>query len=105
MFGWFLYTFQVVEGSVRIIDKLKNLMRSGHITRLQKGACSIETGFVWSDIITNLERVSDHCSNIAGCVIDAEAENLNLHESLRAVKTDSPVYRSQYDAYAAKYLG
>lgn len=94
-----------VEPLEQIIDKLKNLMRSGHITRLQKGACSIETGFVWSDIITNLERVSDHCSNIAGCVIDAEAENLNLHESLRAVKTDSPVYRSQYDAYAAKYLG
>ena len=80
-------------------------MRQGHITRLQQGACSIETGFVWSDIITNLERVSDHCSNIAGCVIDAAADNLNLHESLRAVKEDNPVYKSQYEAYAAKYLG
>ncbi|MBR5453119.1 MAG: Na/Pi cotransporter family protein, partial [Clostridia bacterium] len=94
-----------VEPLEQIIDKLKKLMRQGHITRLQQGACSIETGFVWSDIITNLERVSDHCSNIAGCVIDAAADNLNLHESLRAVKEDNPVYKSQYEAYAAKYLG
>ena len=93
-----------VEPLEQIIDKLKKIMRQGHITRLQQGACSIETGFVWSDIITNLERVSDHCSNIAGCVIDAAADNLNLHESLRAVKIDSPVYKSQYEAYAAKYL-
>ncbi|MBQ7828548.1 MAG: Na/Pi cotransporter family protein [Clostridia bacterium] len=93
-----------VEPLEQIIDKLKKLMRSGHITRLQQGSCSIETGFVWSDIITNLERVSDHCSNIAGIVIDAAAENLNLHESLRAVKEESPVYKSQYEAFAAKYL-
>lgn len=94
-----------VEPLEQIIDKLKKLMRSGHITRLQQGACSIETGFVWSDIITNLERVSDHCSNIAGIVIDAAAENLNLHESLRAVKEESPVYKAQYEAFSAKYLG
>ncbi len=93
-----------VEPLEQIIDKLKKLMRSGHITRLQQGTCSIETGFVWSDIITNLERVSDHCSNIAGCVIDAADDNLNLHESLRAVKTDSTAYKSQYEAYSAKYL-
>ncbi|MBE6708511.1 MAG: Na/Pi cotransporter family protein [Ruminococcaceae bacterium] len=93
-----------VEPLEQIIDKLKESMRSSHITRLQQGACSIETGFVWSDILTNLERVSDHCSNIAGCVIDAEEKNLNLHESIRHMKEDSPVYKSQYEAYAAKYL-
>ncbi len=94
-----------VEPLEQIIDKLKETMRSGHITRLQQGTCSIETGFVWSDILTNLERVSDHCSNIAGCVIDAEKKNLNLHESIRAMKADSLTYKSQYEAYAAKYLG
>ncbi len=94
-----------VEPLEQIIDKLKESMRSSHITRLQQGTCSIETGFVWSDILTNLERVSDHCSNIAGCVIDAEEKNLNLHESIRHMKEDSPVYKSQYEAYAAKYLG
>ena len=94
-----------VEPLEQIIDKLKESMRSSHIARLQQGACSIETGFVWSDILTNLERVSDHCSNIAGCVIDAEEKNLNLHESIRAMKADSPVYKSQYEAYALKYLG
>ncbi len=93
-----------VEPLEQIIDTLKEIMRSGHITRLQQGACSIETGFVWSDILTNLERVSDHCSNIAGCVIDAEEKNLNLHKSIRAMKEDSPVYKTQYESFSAKYL-
>ncbi len=92
-----------VEPLEQIIDTLKERMRTGHIRRLQEGLCSIETGFVWSDILTNLERTSDHCSNIAGCVIDAEAYNLNLHESLRATKTED-AYKEQYAVYAKKYL-
>lgn len=93
-----------VEPLEQIIDQLKELMRNNHTLRLQQGSCSIETGFVWSDILTNLERTSDHCSNIAGCVIDAENHNLNIHESLRAMKTDSPYFKEQYTAFAAKYL-
>lgn len=93
-----------VEPLEQIIDQLKEAMRSAHILRLQQGSCSIETGFVWSDIITNLERTSDHCSNIAGCVLDAVNRNLNLHESLRAMKTDSAAYKEQYAVYADKYL-
>lgn len=95
---------QTVEPLEQVIDKLKVIMRNGHIERLQQGVCSIETGFVWSDILTTLERTSDHCSNIAGCVIDAEDENLNLHESLRAAKTESVYFKEQYAAYKQKYI-
>ena len=71
--------------------------------RLQQGGCSIETGFVWSDMLTNLERTSDHCSNIAGCIIDVAQNNLNLHQSLREAKTDSQFFKEQYQMYKKKY--
>ncbi len=93
-----------VEPLEQIIDVLKKKLRTGHIKRLQQGACSIETGFVWSDILTNLERTSDHCSNIAGCIIEAEGENLNLHESLRAIKTDDPIFKAKYAEFEDKYI-
>ncbi len=95
---------QNVEPLEQIIDALKEKLRTGHIRRLQQGACSIETGFVWSDILTNLARTSDHCSNIAGCIIDAAEENLNLHESLRAIKADDPGFKSKYAEFERKYL-
>ncbi|MCI7146769.1 MAG: Na/Pi cotransporter family protein, partial [Firmicutes bacterium] len=59
-----------VESLEQVIDGLKEQMRTRHILRLQQGECSIDAGFVWSDLLTNLERTSDHCSNIAGCVLD-----------------------------------
>ncbi len=93
-----------VEPLEQIIDVLKEKLRQGHIARLQKGLCSIETGFVWADILTNLQRTSDHCSNIAGSVIDAEEQNLNLHESLRIMKEEDPHFKEQYKLLAAKYL-
>ena len=63
-------TAALVEPLEQVVDTLKDQLRSRHILRLQKGNCSIEAGFVWSDLLTNLERVADHCSNIAGCVIE-----------------------------------
>ncbi len=93
-----------VEPLEQIVDRLKTAMRNGHIKRLQQGACSIETGFVWSDILTNLERTSDHCSNIAGCVIDARDKNLNLHQSLKTAKKESAYFKEQYKVFAKKYL-
>ena len=78
-------------------------MRTRHILRMQQGHCSIEAGFVLSDLLTNLERTSDHCSNIAGCVIDAAQHNLNLHETLRAAHSDTHAFRSEFERYVAKY--
>lgn len=65
-----------VEPLEEVIDGLKETLRTRHICRMKEGKCSIEVGFVWSDIITNLERVSDHCSNIAGCVLDMAQHNM-----------------------------
>ena len=74
-----------------------------YIMRLKNGECSVETGFALSDILTNLERVSDHCSNIPGCVIDLRQHNLNLHASLQASRSGSEEYLQKYYAYASKY--
>ena len=92
-----------VEPLEQVIDDLKEQMRTRHILRLQQGQCSIETGFVWCDLLTDLERTSDHCSNIAGCVIDAAQHDLNLHETLRSVRHSDGTYRQRLDACAGVY--
>lgn len=94
---------QSVEPLEQVIDILKEQMRTCHILRLQSGKCSIDVGFVWSDILTNLERVSDHCSNIAGCVMDIADNNMNIHESLRAMRLDSEDFHVRFDEYRMKY--
>ena len=92
-----------VEPLEQVIDGLKEQLRTDHILRMQKGKCSVEVGFVWSDLLTNMERVSDHCSNIAGCVIDNAEHTLNLHETLKKAKTGNDGYQSAYQAYMQKY--
>ncbi len=92
-----------VEPLEEVIDDLKEKMRTRHILRLQQGVCSIETGFIWSDLLTSLERTSDHCSNIAGCVIDLHNHNMNTHEALRSAKVDFADFGKLYAAYAEKY--
>ena len=93
-----------VEPLEQVIDRMKELLRTRHIDRLRVGDCSIEAGFVWSDLITNMERVSDHCSNIAGCVIDVGEQNMNLHESLKTLRSDNEFYRKKYSEYTKKYI-
>ena len=93
----------LVEPLEQVIDDLKEQLRTNHILRLQKEKCSIAAGFVWSDLLTDLERVSDHCSNIAGCVTDMSTGNLNLHKTLRAMKEDREEYADRYEGYRRKY--
>ena len=92
-----------VEPLEQVIDALKEQMRTRHILRMRQGQCSIETGFVWCDLLTDLERTSDHCSNIAGCVIDAAQHNLNLHETLHNMHHSDGEYRRQFNACAEIY--
>lgn len=92
-----------VEPLEQVVDEMKEKMRTAHVRRLRNGECSIETGFIWSDILTNFERVSDHCSNIAGCVIDAAEHNLNLHETLDRAKRNDKEFKQKYSYYAEKY--
>ena len=70
---------------------------------MQRGECGIEAGFVWSDLLTNLERTSDHCSNIAGCILETAHHNLNMHEGVRIIKTDSEEFKEKFIAYSEKY--
>lgn len=93
----------LVEPLKQVIDQLKEEMRVHHILRLQQGNCSIEAGFVWSDLLTNLERTAAHCSNIAGCVTDITPQNMNLHESLREFRSGSREFQENFKAYAKKY--
>lgn len=92
-----------VEPLEQVIDEMKENMRTSHVLRMRNGECSMEMGFVWSDILTNFERVSDHCSNIAGCVIDAAEHNLNLHETLGNFKHNSKAFEERYKYYSEKY--
>ena len=90
-----------VEPLEEVIDKLKEKYRSSHIKRLQRGECTIEAGFVWSDILTDLERTSDHCSNIALGLLDNQSHVLYTHESVRA---DRELYNMHYDIFVREYL-
>ncbi len=98
-----LHSAQNVEPLEQVIDGLKATLRNGHIKRLKEGSCSIEAGFVWADLITNLERTADHCSNIAACVIDAAENNMNVHQSVRDMKVNNSYFNSKFEYYSEKY--
>ncbi|MBP3610929.1 MAG: Na/Pi cotransporter family protein [Lachnospiraceae bacterium] len=93
----------VVEPLEQVVDDLKEQIRVRHIRRLQKEECTMEHGFVLSDILTNLERVSDHCSNVASCLIEmSEHEDLDLHEYLHHLKEEG-TFDKLYHQYLDKY--
>ena len=94
----------IVEPLEQVVDYLKEEIRMHHIIRIQKVECTMELGFVLSDILTNLERVSDHCSNIAGCLIEmTEHATLDLHEYLHKVHKDGKEFETLYHYYKDKY--
>lgn len=86
-----------------VIDMLKEDLRTRHFLRLQRGECSVAAGFVWSDLLTNLERVSDHCSNISGCVLDSAGNTMNIHENQRVLKNTNEEYKQEYIFFQHKY--
>ena len=93
----------VVEPLEQVVDDLKEQIRVRHIKRLQKEECTMEHGFVLSDILTNLERVSDHCSNVASCIIEMiEHEDLDIHEYKHHLKEEGE-FDKLYREYSAKY--
>ncbi len=102
-----LKTAYLVEPLEQVIDRLKSKIKKGHIIRLQNEECTIELGFVLSDLITNLERVSDHCSNIAGTVIELANNELSLHEYYHEIKEigdfRTEYFNKKYEMYKEKY--
>ena len=93
-----------VEPLEQVIDKLKSDLKSRHVERLQRGECTIELGFVFSDLLTNLERVSDHCSNVAVYTIQLNSSKLDTHKYLRKVKSaETGSFVDEYNVYESKY--
>lgn len=93
-----------VEPLEEIIDGLCDEMKSHHVDRLQAGSCTLNQGFVFNDLLTNYERVADHCSNIAVAIIELESDSFDTHEylnSVRAMKSSS--FARYYEEYKQEY--
>ena len=93
-----------VEPLEEVVDDLNTIVKANHIKRLQRGVCTIEQGFVLSDISTNLERVSDHCSNIAISVIEIDRDGFDAHGYLENLKNENdPQFIGLVESYRKKY--
>ena len=92
-----------IEPLEQVVDDLKHALRDAHVVRLKDGVCTVEAGFIWSDLLTDLERTSDHCSNIALSIMDAQAHNMNAHQQLRNLKKNNPAYFRKLEDYSRKY--
>ncbi len=93
-----------VDPLEEVIDSLKSALKKRHIARLQNNQCTIELGFIFSDIITVLERISDHCSNIAGCVIEMSHNSMGMHNYLYNFKHKSGNrFTELVNSYGKKY--
>lgn len=93
-----------VEPLEQVVDILKLQLKSSHVNRLRKNECTIEMGFVHSDLLTNLERVSDHCSNIAACMIEIAHNSFEMHEYINELNANhSDIYNERFSYYSKKY--
>ncbi len=92
-----------VEPLEEVVDNLSTELKNRHIRRLQNDECTVELGYIFQDILTNLERISDHCSNIAGCLIETD-EKTNLHAYLHEIKQNDETFRNEYLAYSKEYF-
>ena len=96
---------KAVEPLEEVIDSLSLEMRQRHIERLRRGACSLEAGLILEDILTGYERVSDHCSNVAVCLIEVHADEYDTHEYLNlTTKGSDPWFRQEYAKKRQEYL-
>lgn len=93
----------MVEPLEQVVDKLIDIVKTRHILRLQEGKCTIIKGFIFADILNALSRISDHCSNIAACVLELPNNSQDTHEHLGAEKAGTPSFISHYEEYLKKY--
>lgn len=92
-----------VEPLEEVVDNLSTELKNRHIRRLQNDECTVELGYIFQDVLTNLERISDHCSNIAGCLIETD-ERTNIHAYLSDVKENDEKFRREFKAYSEQYF-
>ena len=93
----------LVEPLEEVIDQLQTEVKKRHVKRLQKGKCTIEMGFVLSDVITSYERIADHCSNIAVCLMQVNEDGYDTHGYLKDMKHEEK-FSNQFNEYKEKYL-
>ncbi len=95
---------KTVEPLEEVIDNLRNEIKKHHIKRLRKGKCTIEAGFILSDLLTNFERIADHCSNIAVCLIQIQDGSFETHEYINELKkTEDAFFLENFTDYTQKY--
>ena len=93
-----------VEPLEELIDDLCDELKLHHVDRLQKGHCTLLNGFLFNDLLTNYERVADHCSNIAVAMIELESDSFDTHEYLSSIKEmKSDTYERYYEEYSQQY--
>ena len=92
-----------VEPLEETVDTLRDMIKANHILRLKKGECTIELGFVLNDLLTNLERVADHCSNVAMCLMEVAQERFDIHSYQRDVEHKSD-FTDEYGKNMEKYM-
>ena len=93
-----------VEPLEQMIDELIATIKANHIRRLQHGNCTIELGFVLSDLLTNYARISDHCSNIAVAMIEVAQNSFDTHEYLNSIKTmENEEFKKRFQKYREQY--
>lgn len=98
-----LFLAHKIEPLEEVVDNLSTELKNRHIRRLQKDECTVELGYIYQDILTNLERISDHCSNIAGCIIEID-EKTDIHAYLHDVKENDETFRREYRNYSETYF-
>lgn len=95
---------KTVEPLEEVIDNLRNELKKHHIKRLRKGKCTIEAGFVLQDLLTNFERIADHCSNIAVCIIQLQEDSFEAHEYINELKkTEDAYFLEKFTYFSQKY--
>ena len=93
-----------IEPLEQVIDRLCKTVKGRHVIRLQENKCTMEQGFILTDIVTDLERVADHCSNIAACFIEISKHNtMEMHEYLKKYRGDSEEFSELFEKYRRKY--
>jgi phosphate:Na+ symporter len=93
-----------VEPLEQVIDGLSDNLKAMHIKRLQANECTIELGFIFTDLLTNFERVSDHCSNVAVYTMQLSSDKLDAHKYLNSIKsTENDAFMDEFNTYKTKY--
>lgn len=95
---------RTIEPLEQVIDNLKAELRAKHAKRMQNGECSVENGILFFDVINSFERIADHCSNLAVCIIELSQGSFQTHSYLKGVKkSDNKNFMESFENYLAKY--